>query len=188
MNGAILSVALFRRNILLYECGFLVSKLVLGFGLGFLLTLAPLATSEIALVVLRGLSTAGVNLGIVFGQLLPNAVIKAFSERTDVWACRVPFVTQFVFIVFLGVSLPFVPDTPWYLARKDKYEAAKAAIIKLYGPKVDASSKLASILDTIAEENSASDKETSWVDCARGTDLVRTMTAWAYSCASTSSA
>lgn len=74
--------------------GFVAVKLILGFGLGFLLTLGPLATSEITPVVLRGVATAGVNLGIAIGQLVSNGVIKGFGSRTDNWAFRGPFAVQ----------------------------------------------------------------------------------------------
>jgi len=49
-------------------------------------------------VILRGITTAGVNLGIVIGQLTSNAVIKGFGERTDRWAYRGPFAFQLFFI------------------------------------------------------------------------------------------
>jgi MFS family permease len=52
------------------RAAFLVSKLILGVGLGFYLTLSPLMCSEIAPAVLRGLSTAGVNLGNMYWPAL----------------------------------------------------------------------------------------------------------------------
>lgn len=70
---------------------FLMSKLVLGFGLGFYLTIGPMMTSEITPVVLRGVATAGVNLGIAIGQLLSNSAIAGFGNRTDHWSYRGPF-------------------------------------------------------------------------------------------------
>ncbi|KAF4980637.1 hypothetical protein FZEAL_3386 [Fusarium zealandicum] len=154
---------------------FLISKLILGFGLGFFLTLAPLATSEIAPVVFRGISTAGVNLGVAVGQLLSNAVIKGLGSRSDNWAYRGPFATQLFFVLFLGLGLPFVPETPWYLARKGKFEAAKQSLRKLYGSGVDVDAKLAGIQATIAEEESTRVEEASWAQCFKGTDRVRTM-------------
>ncbi|KAH8679306.1 general substrate transporter [Ilyonectria robusta] len=157
------------------RAAFLVAKLILGFGLGFYLTLAPLATSEIAPVVLRGLSTSGVNLGIAVGQLISNGVVKGFGERTDRWAYRGPFATQLFFIFFLAAGLPFVPETPWYLARKGKREEAKQSIVKLYGAGVDAEAKLASLEETIAEEDSSRAEEASWAQCFKGVDLTRTM-------------
>jgi hypothetical protein len=48
--------------------------------------------------VIRGITTAGVNLGIVIGQLLSNAAIKGFGERNDHWAYRGPFAIQLFFV------------------------------------------------------------------------------------------
>ncbi|CAF3430383.1 hypothetical protein SNK03_006687 [Fusarium graminearum] len=155
---------------------FLMSKLILGFALGFFLTLAPLATSEISPVVLRGIATAGVNLGIAIGQLVSNGVIKAFGERTDHWAWRGAFATQGIFIVLLAVGLPFAPETPWYLVRKGKIDEARKSIISLYGSEVDVDAKLATIQDTIAEEQAMSAEAPSWAQCFKGTNLVRTTT------------
>lgn len=157
------------------NAAFVVSKLLLGVGLGFYLTLAPLATSEISPVVLRGIATAGVNLGIAIGQLLSNAVIKAFGERTDVWAYRGPFATQLFFCVFLLIFLPFAPETPWYLARNGKREEAKKSIARLYGKNVNIDAKLATLEKTIAEEESVSAEQGGIVQCFKGTDRLRTM-------------
>lgn len=77
---------------------FLIGKLVLGIGLGFYLTVAPLYASELAPIKLRGIVTAGVNFAIVIGQLLSNAVIKGFGSRTDRWAYRGPFAVQWLFV------------------------------------------------------------------------------------------
>lgn len=105
------------------RAAFLISKLILGVGLGFYLTIGPLYSSEasyvqyhdlrimsltrsqqVSPVVLRGITTAGVNLGIVIGQLLSNAAIRGFGERGDKWAYRGPFAIQFFFVgMFSGV-------------------------------------------------------------------------------------
>ncbi|KAF2185327.1 maltose permease [Zopfia rhizophila CBS 207.26] len=155
---------------------FLGSKLILGLGLGFYLTLAPLACSEITPVVLRGISTAGVNLGIALGQLLSNAVIKGFGERTDRWAYRSPFAVQLFFCAFLIVFLPFAPETPWYLVRKGKREQALKAIRSLYGDAIDVDRKLAAIEATIEDEERSPVKsnEAGWMECFRGTNRLRT--------------
>ncbi|KZL72414.1 maltose permease [Colletotrichum tofieldiae] len=153
---------------------FLFSKLILGLGLGFYLTLAPLACSELAPVALRGYATAGVNLGIAVGQLLSNAVVKAFGERPDRWAYRGPFATQLFFVLFLAAFLPFTPETPWYLARKNKLEDATKALRKLYGPSYDVNSRLSGIVATIEEENTHQTHELGFIDCFRGTNLLRT--------------
>lgn len=77
---------------------FLIGKLILGIGLGFYLTIGPLYCSEVAPVVLRGIITGGINFAIVIGQLLANAVIKGFGDRSDRWAFRGPFAIQWLFV------------------------------------------------------------------------------------------
>jgi len=91
---------------------FLASKLVLGFGLGFYLTVGPIMTSELSPVVLRGIATAGVNLGIGIGQLSSNGAIAGFGTRSDCWSYRGPFAVQLLFVAFLAAGLPFAPENP----------------------------------------------------------------------------
>jgi len=153
---------------------FLGSKLVLGVGLGFYLTIAPLACSEIAPVALRGYATAGVNLGIAIGQLLSNAVVKAFGERNDRWAYAGPFATQLFFVLFLVAFLPFAPESPWYLARAGKRDRALGDICKLYGSDYDAERRLVALEATIAAESANKSQELGYLDCFRGTNLLRT--------------
>ncbi|CEL03857.1 hypothetical protein ASPCAL04996 [Aspergillus calidoustus] len=135
------------------RAAFLVSKLILGIRLGFYLTLGPLMCSEIAPVVMRGLSTAGVNLGICIGQLLSNSVVKGFGERTDRWAYAGPFAIQLFFTAVLLAGLPFAPESPWYLD-------------------FDTTNLLGKIEASV--EESAQQAKTTFLDCFRGTNLLRT--------------
>lgn len=151
---------------------FLGSKIVLGVGLGFYLTLGPLVCSEITPVVLRGLSTAGVNLGISVGQLLSNSVIKGFGERQDRWAYAGPFAIQLLFTVILFAGVPFSPESPWYLVKQDKPDEARKSLRKLWGPDFDVAAKLSTI--QLAVEEALQHTETSYVDCFHGTNLLRT--------------
>lgn len=140
-----------------------MAKLVLGFGLASFLTIGPMATSEITPVVLRGLSTAGINLGIALGQLVSNGVIKGFGDRTDHWAYRAPFAIQFAFIAFLLVFYPFTPETPWFLVRKGRIPEATTAFEKLWGGNINAAAKVAALQALIAEEKTAENPRCSTV-------------------------
>ena len=77
---------------------FLISKLVLGLGLGSYLTMGPLYCSELSPTVFRGITTAGINMSIGIGQLLSNAAIRGFGGRNDRWAYRAPFACQLIFV------------------------------------------------------------------------------------------
>lgn len=153
---------------------FLIGKLVLGLGLGFYLTLGPLYASELAPVSLRGIVTSGTNLGICIGQLLSNAAIKGFGDRTDRWAFRGPFALQWVFVVILLFGLPWAPESPWYLVRKGNTEQAKRSLVQLYGKHVDVASKLAIIVKTIHEDEEET-TSTRWIECFQNTNLIRTV-------------
>jgi hypothetical protein len=139
---------------------------------------------------LRGITTSGINFGIVIGQLLSNAAIRGFGTRTDKWAYAGPFSIQWFFVsklnyssspgpqntdwpVFLGIGLPFAPESPWYLVRKNRLEDAKNALRKLYGPNVDIMPKLAAIVKTSEDELELS-ASARWIDCFKGTNLKRT--------------
>lgn len=156
------------------NAAFLVSKLVLGLGLGFLLTLAPLATSECAPVSFRGIATAGVQFSLCAGQLVSNAVIRAFGQWESSWAYRGPFAVQLFFCALLLAGLPFAPETPWYLARVGRREAAKRSLRRLYGTGIDVDGKLTTLEAAIAEEEAARSQQGSLLQCFRGTDRVRT--------------
>ncbi|KAK5057779.1 hypothetical protein LTR84_011780 [Exophiala bonariae] len=152
---------------------FLIGKLILGIGLGFYLTIGPLYCSEVAPVVIRGMVTGGINFAIVIGQLLSNAVIKGFGGREDNWAFRGPFAVQFLFVAILAVGLPFAPESPWHYVRQNRIEDAKLSLERLHGKDVDVGPRLAMIIRTI-EEDSELSRSGNWIQCFRGTNLIRT--------------
>lgn len=156
------------------RAAFLVGKLVLGIGLGFLLSVGPLYCSEVAPVVLRGMATGGINFAICIGQLLSNAVIKGFGGRDDTWAYRGPFALQWLYVALLLLGLPFAPESPWYFVRKNRLEDAKKSLQQLYGPGVDVSPKLAMIIKTV-DEDAEMASSARWIQCFQGTNLVRTI-------------
>jgi MFS family permease len=129
--------------------------------------------SELAPVALRGIATAGVNLGIAIGQLISNSVVKAFGERDDPWAYRGPFATQIFFALFLLAFLPLSPESPWYLVRKSKRQEAEKVILKLYGDD-DAVGRLAELEETIEQEKLHGSENAGFVDCFKGTNRIRT--------------
>ncbi|KAM6513106.1 hypothetical protein FALCPG4_015579 [Fusarium falciforme] len=152
---------------------FVISKLILGIGVGFYLTLGPITCSEIAPTVLRGLSTAGVNLGIAVGQLVSNSVTSGFGNRGDVWAFRAPFLVQLTFSVFLMIGSFLSPESPWYLVRAGRLGEARDVLRSLYGSESEAQEKLLAIQQTV--ENEASLETPSYMSAFKGTNRIRTL-------------
>lgn len=165
--------AVFGETFAPSAAAFVVFKLILGVGVGFYLTLGPITCSEIAPTVLRGYTTAGVNLGIAVGQLLSNSVTKGFGGRSDLWAFRGPFLVQLFFALVLGVGCIFSPESPWFLVRKGRIEDARRTLQSLYGSKTDVSVRLASIEATVTAE--AESEEASYVAAFQGTNRPRTL-------------
>jgi sugar porter (SP) family MFS transporter len=170
---------------------FLIGKLILGIGLGFYLSIGPLYCSEVAPVVLRGIVTGGINFAIVIGQLLSNAVIKGFGDRTDRWAFRGPFAVQWLFVgksirinlrwylttdrttAILLAGIPFAPESPWHYVRKGRIEDARRSLERLHGKDTDVGPRLAMIVRTV-EEDMELTKSARWAQCFQGTNLIRT--------------
>ncbi|KAF4458788.1 maltose permease [Fusarium albosuccineum] len=152
---------------------FVVSKFILGVGVGFYLTLGPITCSEIAPTVLRGLSTAGVNLGIAIGQLVSNSVTSGFGDRHDVWAFRAPFLVQLFFSVFLIIGSFLSPESPWYLVRAGKMDEAGDVLRYLYGSEFEAQEMLSAVQQTVEEESRM--EAPSYVSAFKGANRIRTL-------------
>lgn len=173
--GAVITTGgIFGETFSSTRIAFTISKLILGVGVGFYLTLGPITCSELAPTALRGLSTAGVNLGIAVGQLLSNAATSAFGNRQDTWAFKAPFLIQLFFSAFLLTGSFFSPESPWYLVRSGQLDASRATLARLYGSGAEAEEKLAGIQSTIREE--AHSSQANYKSAFQGTDRIRTLT------------
>jgi hypothetical protein len=80
--------------------------------------------------------------------------------------------SSYVKKVFLLVGLPFAPESPWYLIRKGKLEAAGKAYLRLYPRETDVESRIKFIEQTVEAE--LQEDNATWIDCFRGTNLIRT--------------
>ncbi|CAG8171014.1 unnamed protein product [Penicillium olsonii] len=154
---------------------FLVSKLILGVGVGFYLTLGPVACSELAPVVLRGLSTSGINLGIGIGGLLSNSVTRGFGTRVDEWAYRAPFIFQLFFSVLLFLGAILSPESPWFQVRIGKIDKARETLVSFYNSQEEANHRLTTIIATIQAESESRAEELSYIKAFKGTDRIRTL-------------
>lgn len=132
-------------------------------------------TSELSPVILRGVATSGVNLGIAVGQLLSNSVIKGFGSRTDRWAYRGPFAVQLAFVALLLVGYPWAPESPVYLVKTGRLDDARKALRRVWGDSVDLTAKVAALEATISKERAAGHHKPSFMDCFRDTNRIRTI-------------
>jgi MFS transporter, SP family, general alpha glucoside:H+ symporter len=125
-------------------------------------------------VVFRGIGSAFVNLSFVIGQLIASGVLAGTQSRNDRWSYDIPFLVQFVFPIIILVLLPFCPESPYHLVRKNKIDEAEHALKRLMHPSMDAKAALSHIQLITALEMEERDT-TTFIDCFRGTDRRRTI-------------
>lgn len=142
--------------------------------------LGPTYISEILPVCLRGIGLSCNNLAQVLGSLIGIAILRGTEDRSDRWAYKVPFITEYAFPLIFILGGFLAPETPWFLVKREKYEEAKASLQRTgYGDDVE--NTLAHMKETIALETELSANST-YLDCFRGTNLRRTLIcAMAYS-------
>lgn len=149
----------------------MAGKLINGLALGGFLTIPSSYAAEMCPVEVRGLTTSGVQLFIGIGQLAANLILKGTGTLNSRLAYTIPFSLQFFFPVCLLVGLPFCPESPWYLARKNLPNSA-IAILRRLGY-TSPNSAYAEINRTI-EIESRTASSTTYLDCFKGSDLRRT--------------
>ena len=79
-------------------------------------------------------------------------------------------------VVLMIVCWAFVPESPWFLARRGNKEGAMKALRQLYGnvEGYDFEEEYLIIARTIEHENLMLDHKPSYADVFRGTNLVST--------------
>ncbi|KAK4507777.1 hypothetical protein PRZ48_001512 [Zasmidium cellare] len=155
----------------------LVGEILCGIPWGVFQTLSITYASEVCPVALRGYLTTYVNLCWGLGQLIAIGVIRSMLGRTDEWAYRIPYALQWMWPVPLLIGVAFAPESPWWLVRRERYEDAKKALLRLTSlnreTDFNADDTIAMMVHTTALEKKIT-KGASYLDCFKGTDRRRT--------------
>ncbi|KZT57086.1 general substrate transporter [Calocera cornea HHB12733] len=154
---------------------FFFGRSINGFAVGIFCTIASSYCAEVSPLALRGVTTGAVNFWIVSN--LSNLIIQGTGNRDDSFAYRIPLAVQWVFPAIVLIFLPFVPESPWYLVRRERMAEAKKSSERLFGGTgLDIDMHIAYIKETIELEERIAG-EGKWLDLFRGTDLRRTIIA-----------
>jgi hypothetical protein len=137
---------------------------------------APAYASEICPMALRHYLTSYVCLCWAFGQLISAGVLNGFQSNDTQWAFRIPFAIQWIWPIPLAIVLFFVPESPYWLARRNRLEEAESVLERLASKKhpTDVKKQLAMIVHTNKVEDEIS-TGSSYIDCFKGVNLRRTM-------------
>lgn len=158
-----------------------VGDLLTGLLTGSFPVLGPAYISEILPVCLRGMGLSCNNLAQVLGSLLAIVILRGTESRSDKWAYKAPFVTEYAFPLVFLVGGFLAPETPWFLMKKEREAEARKSLERTGYLGDDVENTMAHMRETIALEADLSSSHT-YLDCFRGTNLRRTLIcAMAYS-------
>ncbi|KAL4780410.1 general substrate transporter [Aspergillus varians] len=110
---------------------FVAGRFFAGFGVGLLSATIPLYQSETAPKWIRGTIVGAYQLAITIGLLLAAIVNNATKDRNDTGCYRIPVAVQFAWAIILVVGMIVLPETPRFLIKQEKYEAATKALARL---------------------------------------------------------
>lgn len=169
LTAAFIFIQFFARSLAVL----LVGELLGGLILGTYAVIAPAYASEVCPVALRGVLTSYINLCFVMGQLIANGVIAGTSQLDSHWAYSAPFAIQWLWPLIILIALPWAPESPWWLVRKGRLEAAEHSLRRLASSNVDVKATLSMIMETDALEYEL-EAGTTYRDCFKKINLRRT--------------
>ncbi|KAG5765025.1 hypothetical protein H9Q72_006913 [Fusarium xylarioides] len=155
----------------------LAGSILCGLPWGVFATMAPAYASEICPMALRGYLANYVCLCWALGQLLAAGVLFSFSDNTTQWAYRLPFAIQWIWPIPLIIILWFTPESPYWLAKKNRLDDAKAVLRRISAKSSKTDEDLDKQLAMIVHTNKIESEHTkgsSYLDCFKGISLRRT--------------
>lgn len=153
----------------------LAGEILLGFEWGIFATTAPAYASEVLPIQLRIYFTSYTNMCFIIGQFISGGVLRGLVGRTDEWGYRIPFAIQWIWPCILIPLIWFAPESPWHLARHNRFEEAERSLLRLQDPKLgpDVKQRLAQIVYTNNLEEQLQVGTAYW-DCFKGFERRRT--------------
>lgn len=141
---------------------FIVGRTVLGIGIGIVSNVVPLYLSEITPKEIRGAMVGSWQFNIDFGKVVGACVDEGTKGINSSASWRIPILFMLLVPVILFSVMWYLPESPRWLMRMDKPEAAAKALIKIRkeDKEYDPSHDIAEMIDDIARDN----VEGGWID------------------------
>ena len=138
-----------------------VGRIINGISVGICSAQVPVYISELSPPSKRGRLVGLQQWAITWGILIMFFICYGSSYLKSTAAFRLPWALQMVPAILLGIGLIFLPESPRWLAKKDRWEEAKDVLVLVHG-KGDTNSpwvarELGEIRDVVEFERANSD-------------------------------
>jgi len=156
---------------------FIAGRFFAGFGVGLVSALIPMYQSETAPKWIRGTIVGAYQLAITVGLFLAAIVNNSTKDRPDSGSYRIPIAVQFAWSLILVAGLLFLPETPRYLIKMDKYDKAAKSLGQLRRLPVDHPAIIEELNEVQANHlYEMSLGKSTYIDCFKGTVGKRLLT------------
>jgi len=144
-----------------------------GISWGIFIANAPAYCSEIVPMRLRAPATQMLQLFWAVGAIIVGGVTYAYQGNPTSTAYRIPIALQWMFPTPLAIALFLAPESPWWLVRKGRFDAAIKSVNRL-GRKsqMNAPESVAMMRRVVERESEVSP---NLIELFKGTDLRRTL-------------
>ncbi|KAJ5673986.1 general substrate transporter [Penicillium macrosclerotiorum] len=143
--------------------------------IGVFLNLCTAYVADISPLAIRASVIGFCNLSQCIGPFISAIMTYYTSQWDNDWSWKALICAQWGFAVIGFIGQLFMPESPIYLVRKGKIEAARKVLGRLYSEPSDADGHLERIKLTLEEAESK--QESTYIECFRGTNLRRTLIA-----------
>ncbi|KAL1739959.1 general substrate transporter [Schizophyllum fasciatum] len=155
---------------------FAVGRLVSGFAVGALSAAVPMYQAESAPPQIRGTLTATYQLFITFGILVAYCFSIGAREISGPGSWRLVVGLGIIWPFILGVGILFMPESPRWLAKVGKIEAAREALARTRGVRPEDAHTHALIVREADEMQNMAEYEakqqSGWIDCFKPKDKI----------------
>ncbi|KAL6708228.1 Plasma membrane low glucose sensor [Coniothyrium glycines] len=149
---------------------FIAGRFFAGYGVGLISALIPMYQSETAPKWIRGTIVGAYQLAITIGLFLAAIVNNSTKDRNDSGSYRIPIAVQFAWSIILVAGLTFLPETPRYLIKMDKYDQAAKSLAKLRRLPIDHPAIVEELNEVQANHAYEMSLGTStYIECFKGT-------------------
>jgi len=111
---------------------FVVARVIVGFGIPFAIVAASSLIGELSHPKERPILTSLFNCSWFVGAIIAAGVTLGTFNMSTTWSWRIPSILQVVPSVTQLIFLWWIPESPRYLIANDRYEEARAVLIKYH--------------------------------------------------------